>query len=73
MFNYQPRQITTDKHDTPVRLGHKVEHGGRTGIVEAIYSVSANGATWHEVDVTLTDGSDRMTNWDASQIILSKI
>lgn len=73
MFNYQPRQITTDKHDTPVRLGHRVEHSGRTGIVEAIYSVSANGTTWHEVDVKIDDNSGRRLLWDASQISLSKI
>lgn len=73
MFNRKPRKYTTDKQSNAVRVGHKVEHAGRTGIVEAIYSVSANGATWHEVDVTLTDESDRMKRWDASQINLSKI
>lgn len=73
MFNYQPRPITADKFTTPVRLGHKVEHGGRTGIVDAIYSVSANGATWHEVDVEIDDDSGRRLLWDASQISLSKI
>jgi Neuraminidase (sialidase) len=73
MFSYNPRKYTTDKHSDPVRIGHRVEHAGRVGIVEAIYSVSTNGTTWHEVDVTLTDGSERMTIWDASQITLSKV
>lgn len=73
MFNYQPRKYTTDKQGNAVRVGHKVENAGRTGIVTAIYSVSANGTTWHEVDVAIDDDSGRRLLWDASQISLSKI
>lgn len=73
MFNRKPRRYAADKQSNAVRVGHKVEYAGRTGIVEAVYNVSANGVTWYELDVTLTDGLGLRTTWDASQINLSKI
>lgn len=63
----QSRKFTTDAHTTPLKRGDRVStlRTGRTGTITDIFTVKANGATWHEIRVT-TDGLVR--DWDASDV-----